>query len=90
MAGNVVTFSGAAPATVRAEINRGIAAARAQRAAQRVEEAVRDIPRRRASQLRADRLDEYRIEYETRAWGWLALGVAIGASVMLIALAVML
>lgn len=79
------SFSTASPATVRAEINRGIAAARAQQAVRRVEAAVMDTPRRTASRFRAERLAEYRIEYETRAWGWLALGVAIGATAMFLA-----
>lgn len=82
------SFATANPSTVRAEINRGIQAARAQRDIERVEAAVADMPRRRASQLRAQRLDEHMAEYEDCRWALLGFGVAIGASVMLIALAV--
>jgi hypothetical protein len=82
------SFSTAHPATIRAEINRGIAAARAQQAVRRVEAAVMDTPRRTASRFRAGRLAEYRMEYEDCRWALLGFGVAIGASVMLIAVAV--
>jgi len=83
-------FASAAPATVRAQINRGIAAARARQAANRVDTAVRDMPRRTANRFRAERLAEYRAEYESRAWGYVALGVAIGAVAVGIAVGVML
>lgn len=79
------SFATARPATVRAQIDRGVCAARAQQAARRVEAAVRDMHRRTAGRLRAQRLEEYATEYESHAWGWMVVGVAIGATIMFLA-----
>ena len=77
-------------AIARAEINRGIAAGRAYHDVRRVDAAVADLPRRAAARFRAERLAEYWAEYETRAWGYVALGMALGAAITGIAVGLLI
>ncbi len=65
----------------------------------RAASAMRGRRSRRASQLRREKLDGYLREHVVResrrtlreiGWGWFCLGVAVGASLMIIAAAMML